>query len=57
MKYIKALLPEILFCLGGLIIFIGLLFATHWGVAVVFLGCFVLITANYINSIMSLEVE
>lgn len=57
MKLVKSLLPEIIYCTGGLIVFITLWSIAGFPFAMFFLGALLFIVAGYLDSVMRAEVD
>lgn len=57
MKMFKALLPEIIYSTGILIVFFSMWSIMGMAYAMFFLGAFLFIAAGFISSVMKIEVE
>lgn len=57
MKLVKSLLPEIIYCTGGLIVFITMWNIMSFVYAMFFLGAMLFIVAGYLDSVMRAEVD
>lgn len=57
MNLIKSLIPEIIYCVGAVIVFITMWNIMSFTYAMFFLGAMLFIVAGYLDSVMRAEVD
>lgn len=57
MKLLKSLIPEIIYCVGAVIVFITMWNIMSFVYAMFFLGAMLFIVAGYLDSVMRAEVD
>lgn len=57
MNLIKSLIPEIIYCVGAVIVFITLWSIAGFPFAMFFLGALLFIVAGYLDSVMRAKVD
>lgn len=57
MKLLKSLIPEIIYCVGAVIVFITMWNIMSFTYAMFFLGAMLFIVAGYLDSVMRAEVD
>ncbi|KKK34708.1 hypothetical protein WN59_06665 [Salinicoccus sediminis] len=57
MKLFLSILPELTFLTGTLSVITGMILFMNWQIALIFGGAVLILVANYLNEIMSVEVE